>query len=135
MFSLKFFKTGLIFVYTVPVCQTHYHNLRQIGLKISKPKKFGPQHLDIGANGQLSCLLWVNHNGVIYFSLCRGTLDLNLKHAAIEKKSSHDIHARKMREKERDLKYVIKVVLFCPQQMTSISDIQCTHACSCSAQL
>ena len=36
---------------------------------------------------------------------CRGTLDLNLKHAAIEKKSNHDIHARKMREKERDLKY------------------------------
>ena len=35
----------------------------------------------------------------------RGTLDLNLKHAAIEKKSNHDIHARKMREKERDLKY------------------------------
>ena len=38
--------------------------------------------------------------------ICRGTLDLNLKHAAIEKKSNHDIHARKMREKERDLKYV-----------------------------
>lgn len=41
-----------------------------------------------------------------FFFLCRGTLDLNLKHAAIEKKSNHDIHARKMREKERDLKYV-----------------------------
>ncbi|XP_015758024.1 PREDICTED: coiled-coil domain-containing protein 146-like [Acropora digitifera] len=34
----------------------------------------------------------------------RGTLDLNLKHAATEKKSNHDIHARKIREKERDLK-------------------------------
>ena len=41
-----------------------------------------------------------------FFFLCRGTLDLNLKHAAIEKKSNHDIHARKIREKERDLKYV-----------------------------
>lgn len=38
----------------------------------------------------------------------RGTLDLNLKHAAIEKKSNHDIHARKMREKERDLKALKK---------------------------
>jgi hypothetical protein len=34
----------------------------------------------------------------------RGTLDLNLKHAAIEKKVQHDLHARKLREKERDLK-------------------------------
>ena len=42
-------------------------------------------------------------NMVTFFH--RGTLDLNLKHAAIEKKSNHDIHARKMREKERDLKY------------------------------
>lgn len=38
------------------------------------------------------------------FYLFRGTLDLNLKHAATEKKSNHDIHARKIREKERDLK-------------------------------
>lgn len=38
----------------------------------------------------------------------RGTLDLNLKHAAVEKKSNHDIHARKMREKERDLKSLKK---------------------------
>ena len=37
--------------------------------------------------------------------LCfRGTLDLNLKHAAMEKKTQHDLHARKLREKERDLK-------------------------------
>lgn len=34
----------------------------------------------------------------------RGTLDLNLKHAAVEKKIQHDLHARKLREKERDLK-------------------------------
>ena len=34
----------------------------------------------------------------------RGTLDLNHKHAAVEKKMQHDLHARKLREKERDLK-------------------------------
>ncbi|EDO49671.1 predicted protein [Nematostella vectensis] len=38
----------------------------------------------------------------------RGTLDLNLKHAAIEKKTQHDVHARKTREKERDLKSLKK---------------------------
>lgn len=38
----------------------------------------------------------------------RGTLDLNLKHAAIEKKTNHDIHARKLREKERDAKALKK---------------------------
>lgn len=38
----------------------------------------------------------------------RGTLDLNLKHAAIEKKTNHDIHARKLREKERDTKALKK---------------------------
>lgn len=38
----------------------------------------------------------------------RGTLDLNLKHAAIEKKTNHDVHARKLREKERDAKALKK---------------------------
>ncbi|PFX31256.1 coiled-coil domain-containing protein 146-like [Stylophora pistillata] len=38
----------------------------------------------------------------------RGTLDLNLRHAAIEKKTNHDIHARKLREKERDLRSLKK---------------------------
>jgi len=28
----------------------------------------------------------------------RGTLDLNHKHAAVEKKMQHDLHARKLRE-------------------------------------
>ena len=54
----------------------------------------------------------VQLNNSFFLLLYRGTLDLNLKHAAIEKKSNHDIHARKMREKERDLKYVNNSICF-----------------------
>ena len=39
-----------------------------------------------------------------FFFRFRTSLDLNIKHAFLEKKTEHDIHARKMREKDRDLK-------------------------------
>ena len=34
----------------------------------------------------------------------RATVDINLKHIALEKKTEHDVHSRKIREKDRDLK-------------------------------
>lgn len=38
--------------------------------------------------------------------ILRATVDINLKHILLEKKTEHDIHCRKLREKDRDLKYV-----------------------------
>jgi len=38
----------------------------------------------------------------------RTSLDLNLKHSLLEKKSEHDVHARKQREKDRHLKILKK---------------------------
>ena len=45
------------------------------------------------------------------FCHCRATLDLNLRHISLEKKNNHDVHARKMREKERDLRNLKKAEL------------------------
>merc|ERR1719428_1273590 len=41
----------------------------------------------------------------------RTSFDMKMKHALQEKKSEHDVHARKMREKERDLKNLKKAEL------------------------
>jgi len=41
----------------------------------------------------------------------RTTLDLNMKHAYVEKKSEHDVYSRKVREKDRDLKNLKKAEL------------------------
>ncbi|XP_052779091.1 coiled-coil domain-containing protein 146-like [Mya arenaria] len=41
----------------------------------------------------------------------RATLDLNLRHIHLEKKNAHDIHSRKMREKDRDLRNMKKAEL------------------------
>ena len=41
---------------------------------------------------------------VTYVFVTRTSLDLNLKHSLLEKKSEHDVHARKQREKDRNLK-------------------------------
>jgi len=38
----------------------------------------------------------------------RATLDLNLRHIHMEKKNAHDIHSRKMREKDRDMRNLKK---------------------------
>ena len=37
----------------------------------------------------------------------RATLDIKLKHILLDKKTEHDIHCRKLREKDKDLKYVL----------------------------
>jgi hypothetical protein len=42
----------------------------------------------------------------------RTSLDLKLKHGHMDKKSEHDLHARKLREKDRDLKYLIQPFFF-----------------------
>ncbi|XP_072026353.1 coiled-coil domain-containing protein 146-like [Amphiura filiformis] len=41
----------------------------------------------------------------------RATLDLSLRHVQMEKKNQHDIYARKLREKERDLRNLKKTEL------------------------
>lgn len=41
----------------------------------------------------------------------RATVDINLKHIALEKKTEHDVHSRKLREKDRDLKNLKKADL------------------------
>ena len=41
----------------------------------------------------------------------RATLDLSLRHVHMEKKNQHDIYARKLREKERDLRNLKKTEL------------------------
>ena len=40
--------------------------------------------------------------------ICRATLDLNLRHINLEKKTTHDVHSRKVREKDRDLRNLKK---------------------------
>ena len=42
---------------------------------------------------------------------CRATLDLNLRHVSMEKKNNHDVHSRKLREKDRDLRNLKKAEL------------------------
>ncbi|KAL4226619.1 hypothetical protein ACF0H5_014602 [Mactra antiquata] len=41
----------------------------------------------------------------------RATLDLNLRHIHLEKKNAHDVHSRKLREKDRDLRNLKKAEL------------------------
>lgn len=41
----------------------------------------------------------------------RATLDLNLRHISLEKKNNHDVHSRKIREKDRDLRNLKKCEL------------------------
>ncbi|XP_060560310.1 coiled-coil domain-containing protein 146-like [Ruditapes philippinarum] len=41
----------------------------------------------------------------------RATLDLNLRHIHLEKKNAHDVHSRKMREKDRDIRNLKKADL------------------------
>ena len=48
---------------------------------------------------------------VVDGSLQRATLDLNLRHINLEKKTTHDQHMRKSREKDRDLRNLKKAEL------------------------
>lgn len=41
----------------------------------------------------------------------RATLDLSLRHVNLEKKTQHDVHSRKCRERERDNKNLKKLDL------------------------
>lgn len=41
----------------------------------------------------------------------RATLDLNLRHIHLEKKNAHDVHSRKLREKDRDMRTLKKIEL------------------------
>ena len=50
------------------------------------------------------------HNRVCTFAR-RATLDLNLRHITLEKKTTHDVHSRKSREKDRDLRNLKKAEL------------------------
>lgn len=45
---------------------------------------------------------------VIY---CRGTIEMGLRHIMLEKKNQHEAHARRTREKDRDLKTLKKAEL------------------------
>jgi len=45
------------------------------------------------------------------FSDFRATLDLNLRHIHLEKKNAHDVHSRKMREKDKELRNLKKAEL------------------------
>lgn len=40
--------------------------------------------------------------------MCRATLDMSLRHIHLEKKNLHDVHSRKSREKDRDLRNMKK---------------------------
>lgn len=42
---------------------------------------------------------------------CRATLELNLRHINLEKKTTHDVHSRKVREKDRELRNLKKAEL------------------------
>lgn len=49
---------------------------------------------------------------VKYFILIfRGTIDMGLRHIMLEKKNQHETHARRTREKDRDVKTLKKAEL------------------------
>ena len=52
----------------------------------------------------------------------RATLDLNLRHINLEKKTTHEVHSRKAREKERDLRNLKKAEL-----QLRVADDNVTH--------
>ena len=56
-----------------------------------------------------------------YPVFCSATLDLNLRHTSLEKKTTHDIHARKTREKDRELRGLKKAEM---QQRVAIDNLQ-----------
>lgn len=68
----------------------------------------------------------VLHNS-LDFSVLRATLDLNLRHVNLEKKTTHDVHSRKVREKDRDLRNLKKAELQLKVAMDSINHIQLIH--------
>ncbi len=45
------------------------------------------------------------------FVFFRATLDLNLRHINLDKKSTHDLHMRKIREKDREVRNLKKADL------------------------
>lgn len=49
---------------------------------------------------------------LLFFHLQRATLDLNLRHVNLEKKNTHDMHSRKSREKDRDLRNLKKTEMY-----------------------
>ena len=59
--------------------------------------------------------------------LHRATLDLNLRHINLEKKTTHDIHSRKVREKDRDLRNLKKAELHLRVTVDSLQHTQQIH--------
>ncbi|XP_065059412.1 coiled-coil domain-containing protein 146-like [Rhopilema esculentum] len=57
----------------------------------------------------------------------RTTLDLNLKHSLLEKKNEHDVHARKQREKDRNLKILKKGELQLKAAQDSLAHVKSIH--------
>lgn len=54
----------------------------------------------------------------------RATLDLNLRHISLEKKTTHDVHSRKVREKDRDLRNLKKADLQLKVAQDSVNHFQ-----------
>ena len=57
----------------------------------------------------------------------RATLDLNLRHVNLEKKTTHDQHSRKAREKDRELRNLKKVELQFKVAEDSLNHTQQIH--------
>ena len=58
------------------------------------------------------CFMWLFHHPLyIMLYYLRATLDLNLRHINLEKKNTHDIHSRKVREKDKELRNLKKAEL------------------------
>ncbi|XP_078000623.1 coiled-coil domain-containing protein 146-like [Glandiceps talaboti] len=57
----------------------------------------------------------------------RSTLDLSLRHIHLEKKNQHDLHARKLREKDRDLRNLKKTELQLKVAQENLAHTQSVH--------
>ena len=57
----------------------------------------------------------------------RATLDLNLRHVNLEKKNTHDMHSRKSREKDRDLRNLKRTELYLRIAEDTLGHTQLTY--------
>lgn len=69
----------------------------------------------------------VSYGHAYLFFHYRATLDLNLRHITLEKKNNHDVHSRKLREKDRDLRNLKKSELHLKVAEESLNHTKLIH--------
>ena len=102
-------------------------------LKTFSPVLIFPVPLSLSLSLSLCvCVCWIFYpyfcfNHVMLYCLTRATLDLNLRHINLEKKNTHDIHSRKVREKDKELRNLKKAELQLKVAQDNLSHTQMMH--------